>query len=99
MKFHHQTILHCLVVMISACHADGPGSIPGEGDFFFFFFFFCFVLFVVVVIFFDNTRSLNCTIGWVLFAIFHEFRALDMMKDCHMTGVQICIHAEHTVKW
>jgi hypothetical protein len=25
----------CIVVMISACHAEGPGSIPGEGDLFF----------------------------------------------------------------
>ena len=34
--------------MISACHADGPGSIPGEGDFFFFFFFFFLITNVIL---------------------------------------------------
>ncbi len=27
-------ILDSIVVSISACHADDPGSIPGRGDFF-----------------------------------------------------------------
>ena len=28
------TILDSLVVRISACHVEGPGSIPGRGEFF-----------------------------------------------------------------
>ena len=34
----HSTILDSLVVRISACHVEGPGSIPGRGVKLFFFF-------------------------------------------------------------
>ena len=36
-----QSILGSIVVSISACHAEDPGSIPGRGGHFFFLLFFC----------------------------------------------------------
>ena len=31
----HKQVLDSLVVRISACHVEGPGSIPGRGGIFF----------------------------------------------------------------
>ena len=31
----HRHVLGSIVVSISACHVEDPGSIPGRGDFFF----------------------------------------------------------------
>ena len=33
---NHQQVLGSIVVSISACHAEDPGSIPGRGECFFF---------------------------------------------------------------
>ena len=37
LKQHFYQVLDSLVVRISACHVEGPGSIPGRGGRFFFF--------------------------------------------------------------